>query len=217
MGHRVIIMPDAAERAAANTRAPVGRHQQALEAAAEQMSMVGPRFFRAIKFLMIRNLDLPEDVREMGESQMLVMHTLVKGKQLTSELAKHFNVTNPTMTRIVDALVNKGYVERRPDANDRRCIFLQLTGEGQHVGKQVEQHFRDAIRHFLKPLSEEQLSDIIKAYRHLDSLLPDRGVDIEDMHIAAEARSRQVGGPAEYSGQTGEMHRTGESEHRLRN
>ena len=60
--------------------------EEALEAAAARMTVIGPRFFRAIKSLMVRNLELPHDIKEMGESQVLVLHTLTKGQQRTSDL-----------------------------------------------------------------------------------------------------------------------------------
>src|ERR1043165_3790452 len=131
MAHKIIIMYDKGEQSGSNPvpSADINRHQEALEAAASQLAIIGPRFFKAVKALMVHNIELPEDVREIGESQMLVLHSLVRGKQLTSDLAERFNVTNPTMTRIIDSLVHKGYVERQHAIGDRRCIFLQLTGQ----------------------------------------------------------------------------------------
>src|SRR6266511_621184 len=181
MAHKIIIMYDKEEHSA-GTPAPTPsttRHHEALEAAASLMAMIGPRFFKAVKAMMVHNMELPKDVREIGESQLLVLHSLVRGKQLTSDLAERFNVTNPTMTRIIDSLVHRGYVERHHAVGDRRCIFLQLTGQGQEMGKRVEQHFRNAIIKFLNPLTEDQLTDIVKAYRHLESLLPDNIQDEE--------------------------------------
>src|SRR5215210_4975435 len=125
MAHRIIIMRDKEEQQSGGAM-PFPGHREALEAAAAQISTVGHRFFRAVKTMMVRNMELPHDVREMGESQMMVLHSLSKGRQRTSDLAKRFNVTNPTMTRIVDALVDRGYVNRRPQVDDRRCIFLEI-------------------------------------------------------------------------------------------
>lgn len=194
MAHKIIIMHDKGEHSAGaptpTSQAVSDQHQEVLEAAALQMARIGPRFFRAVKAMMVHNLELPEDVREMGETKMLVLHTLVKGKQLTSDLAKHFNVTNPTMTRIIDGLVDKGYVERHHAMGDRRCIFLQLTGEGQDMGKRVEQHFHDAIIRFLRPLTEGQLNDIVRAYNHLASLLPEANPDVADASAESSHMSR---------------------------
>ncbi len=194
MAHKIIIMHDRGEYSAGASTDPLttSRHQQVLEAAASEMAIIGPRFFKAVKSTMVRNVELPEDIREIGDSQMLVLHSLVKGRQLSSDLAERFNVTNPTMTRIVESLVNKGYVERQHAVGDRRCIFLQLTDKGEDVGKCVEQNFHDAIVRFLSPPTEEQLADIVKAHRHLASILPDASAEPEVQSAESSRMSRRA-------------------------
>lgn len=155
------------------------RHSEALEAAAAEMAWTGHRFFRTIKARMIRNMELHDIADELGETHMWVLHSLMRGKNLASQLARQYNITNPSMSRIIDALVERGYVERRPDAEDRRCIFLQLTELGTDKGKQLEQQFHRAIVQFLSPLNEEQLEDITRAYQHVRSLLPDGASEAE--------------------------------------
>src|SRR5437762_9701240 len=110
MAHRIIIMYDKGEQSGGAPATNTNRHHEILEAAASQLAVIGPRFFKAVKSMMVHNMELPEGVREMGESQMLVLHSLTRGKQLSSDLAERLNVTNPTMSRIVDSLVDKGYI-----------------------------------------------------------------------------------------------------------
>lgn len=176
MVHRIIIMHDRDERggvgATGSAEAGVsGRHSQLLDEAAEEVWRVGPRVFRAVKTHVARTMRAPEDIKEIGDSQIMVLHLLNKGSYMTSELARMQNVTMPTMTRIVDQLVDKGYVERRQDPEDRRCIFLKLTGDGKEISLQVEEQIKEELRRFLSPLSEEQLEDIKRAHKHLASLL----------------------------------------------
>ena len=156
------------------------------------MTEMGPRFFKVVKSHMMRNLATPAGLKDLGESQMWVLHALTRGKYLTSELARHYNVTNPTMTRVVDALVEKGYVQRQPDAEDRRCIFLQLTEQGSGLGRNITTHLRDATIEFLSPLSDEQIMDIRKAYSHIASLLPDKGNET-DHQASAKAAGTAAG------------------------
>ena len=49
------------------------------------------------------------------------------------ELSEVLFKDNPTITRIIDLLVEKGYVERVMDPNDRRCFILKLTEVGESV------------------------------------------------------------------------------------
>jgi DNA-binding MarR family transcriptional regulator len=191
MAHRIIIMRDKEEDGGG---AAAARHQQILEEAATQLATVGPRLFRQVKSHVMRRGHIPEHIRDLGDSQMWVLHALAKGKNLTSELARHHNVTTPTMSRIVDGLVDKGYVQRRHAAEDRRCIFLQLTDEGKELGQDIQQIFLQAMLDFLAPLSEDQLADIIRAYRHLAALLNDGGAESEHQLIERVAAARSSAG-----------------------
>jgi DNA-binding MarR family transcriptional regulator len=165
MAHRIIIMPEHEDRESER------RHAEALDRAVERLSQVGSRLFRQAKASMMRQLQVPEEFRELGDAQMFVLHALGKGKHLSSELARLHSVTSPTMSRIVDGLVEKGYIQRIPDAEDRRCVFLQLTDGGREMGKYMEEQVRISMKQMLSSLTEEQLNDISRAYGHIARLL----------------------------------------------
>src|SRR5690242_9116658 len=106
--HKVIIMYDKGEAAGSSgasstalaTPPPSPSRQAALEEAAAAITSVAPRFFKLVKARMARDLDLADDIRDMGDSQMWVLHALAKGRHQNSELARNYNVTDPTMSRI---------------------------------------------------------------------------------------------------------------------
>ncbi|MFD2332372.1 MarR family winged helix-turn-helix transcriptional regulator [Cohnella sp. GCM10020058] len=49
------------------------------------------------------------------------------------ELGERAGKDKPTTTRIVDHLVRKGWILRRPDHADRRAIFIEATAEGRRL------------------------------------------------------------------------------------
>lgn len=153
-----------------NKRTGNGNHAAALEQVALHIVETLPRMFKTVKQRLRSN---DPSCRELGDSQMWTLRMLAEGKQVTSELAHHFNVTTPTMTRIVDGLVNKGLVERRHDPEDRRRIYLEVTAKGTKSAKKAHEQFRATLADYLSPLSSEQLEDIMRAFAHLKSLLPD--------------------------------------------
>jgi DNA-binding MarR family transcriptional regulator len=51
-----------------------------------------------------------------------------------SELAQRARVRKQTMAQAVEQLERMGYVERRPDPNDRRAKLVFLTERGEGVG-----------------------------------------------------------------------------------
>ena len=144
---------------------------EALEAA-RQIVTTMPRMFKTV-MRHARETDAVPEARDMGDAQTWVLHALHKGPQVSTALARRFNVTTPTMTAIVEALVAKGYVERTPDTEDRRRIILTLTAAGSEMSEQVHAHVCQALARFLSPLSHEQLKDVVQAFSHIRSLLPD--------------------------------------------
>lgn len=71
------------------------------------------------------------------------------------ELATHLKVKAPTATALVDELVRTGYLERAPEAADRRRVTLGLTAAGRRMFKDsVERRVR-VIESVLEPLSHK--------------------------------------------------------------
>jgi DNA-binding MarR family transcriptional regulator len=66
-------------------------------------------------------------------SQFHVLRHLAEGDCLSTELAKHLHVANPTITSIIDGLVERGLVERRHDPANRRAVPLSVTPKGQEL------------------------------------------------------------------------------------
>lgn len=64
--------------------------------------------------------------------QWLILHTLAGGAgHSMGELADALMISNPTLTRCVDALVDQSLVYRRQDADDRRRLGVHLARQGQ--------------------------------------------------------------------------------------
>ncbi len=69
------------------------------------------------------------------EESVLLNQLWDKDNQSVSELGK-WTVKGPsTLTRQLDGLVKKGYVERLPGAEDRRLVFVKLSVAGKALKK----------------------------------------------------------------------------------
>jgi DNA-binding MarR family transcriptional regulator len=53
------------------------------------------------------------------------------GAPTMGDLAQHLDLSPSTVTGLVDALVERGLVERQEDAEDRRIVRVGLTAEGR--------------------------------------------------------------------------------------
>lgn len=85
------------------------------------------------------------------------------GPQSMSSLGLQTHISKPYMTRVVDSLINDGYVERRSDPHDRRVIIISITKEGEKINKKFLISLRDSVKPFLKTLTQEELDNISSA------------------------------------------------------
>ena len=94
---------------------------------------------------------------------------LEDGLRLT-DLASRAGITAQSMGELVDDLEVKGYVERRPDPDDRRAKRIHLTERGRknaRVAKRatadVEDHLKELLGRQRYHLLRRALEDIIAA------------------------------------------------------
>jgi DNA-binding MarR family transcriptional regulator len=78
------------------------------------------------------------------QSQLAVLGTLSKHGPLTpGELAEHEKVQPPSMTRMIGALEQTGYVRRAPHPTDGRQVVVSITETGVALQKAIRRK-RDA-------------------------------------------------------------------------
>jgi DNA-binding MarR family transcriptional regulator len=67
---------------------------------------------------------------------LVLKHLSENGEMKQNDLAELIFKDNPTLTRIIDLLVEKGLIERKLNPSDRRSFRVSLTSNGR---KKVEQ------------------------------------------------------------------------------
>lgn len=80
-----------------------------------------------------------------------------------SELAEFTGLSLSAASRMVDLLVRRGLVRRRPDAADRRRVSLGLTARGRAVFRQSDRALRAALGDVFSVLPEKDLKLIARA------------------------------------------------------
>jgi DNA-binding MarR family transcriptional regulator len=66
-------------------------------------------------------------------AQYHVLEPLLDGPLTTGQAAVAAGVASPTATRVVDGLVERGYVDRTGDPSDRRAVLLSLSAPGRRA------------------------------------------------------------------------------------
>ena len=79
-----------------------------------------------------------------------------KGNITMSEFSNALSVPLSTATRIADWLVDKGYIQRLPDLDDRRVVRVCLTDEGKGLYETIDRYIRQRIQQILSNLTNEE-------------------------------------------------------------
>ncbi|MEU5336147.1 MarR family transcriptional regulator [Streptomyces asoensis] len=82
---------------------------------------------------------------------------LARGGATITELGVHLGVTKQAASQLVEELVRKGYVERRPHPEDARARLIVLTGRGRECTRAAEAAAAEAVQAWSDLLGEEQL------------------------------------------------------------
>ncbi|MFL5995803.1 MAG: MarR family winged helix-turn-helix transcriptional regulator [Streptomyces sp.] len=83
------------------------------------------------------------------------------------EAAGRLSVDRTTMVGLIDALQEKGLVERRRSSQDRRKNTVQLTPTGQDTLRKAERAREEMERQFLAPLSSSDANQLVRALQTL--------------------------------------------------
>lgn len=107
----------------------------------------------------------------LGLGQLAALGTLDRhGPMTPGELAAHERVQPPSMSRIVKALEETGYVTRTPHPTDGRQVVLALTPAGERMLKE-DRRYREAwLAQRLRDLSAEDRDLLRRAAEVLDAL-----------------------------------------------
>jgi MarR family transcriptional regulator, organic hydroperoxide resistance regulator len=109
-----------------------------------------------------------ESGEKLTQHQASVLDHLSGDSPLSvSELARHLDVTESTMSIQVTQLENAGYVRRIRDSRDRRCVRVRLTAQGVRVKQQNTVLDPDLVRQMISLLGPD---DAEAALRGLELL-----------------------------------------------
>ena len=87
-----------------------------------------------------------------------------------SDLAAHIGLTLPSMSKLIDGLVNRKLVSREADSRDRRRVCLSLTSQGRDEMNAAYKYSQKFFVDKMSGLAEEDLKTISRAMQILRGL-----------------------------------------------
>ena len=88
-----------------------------------------------------------------------------------SSLADRVLGDYPNITRLIDGLVKKQYVERQSDPSDRRRFLIFLTEQGRQIMRSMAPAIRSQRNRLFGAFSEEETTQFVDYIRRLEQQL----------------------------------------------
>lgn len=113
-------------------------------------------------------------LKQMGvELSMNEVHILEAIKDtdvpIMTNVASKLLITTGTLTTAINTLVQKGYVERYQEENDRRKVLLKLTSKGDDVIHLHDVFHNEMIENAIKDMNISEDSDLIPMLENLST------------------------------------------------
>jgi len=107
------------------------------------------------------------DSHELDLRAMFVLASLDGGPRRPGELADTLNLPPPSVTRTVERLVERGWVERRRGRQDRRRVDLELTAAGRTSLEEARAVLAQALADAWPDLPDARAADLAEGLARL--------------------------------------------------
>jgi DNA-binding MarR family transcriptional regulator len=104
-----------------------------------------------------RQVEVALATLELSPAQYRMLVQIARGTDASSSLAQKLAVSAPSVTSVVEALVQRGAVERAHSAADRRRIALALTEYGRDLLGSAEAALQERLQGIADELADEAL------------------------------------------------------------
>ncbi|PHZ86254.1 MarR family winged helix-turn-helix transcriptional regulator [Paremcibacter congregatus] len=114
----------------------------------------------------------PDDVLQkygFGRAHHRVLHFVGRNPGLkVAELLDLLNITKQSLSRVLSALVEKGYIRQDIGAEDRRQRLLNLTEQGEELLGKITEHQKE---HMLKAFAQAGEDNVEGFWKVLSALI----------------------------------------------
>lgn len=93
---------------------------------------------------------------------------MLTNKISQKQLAEISTKDQSTVTRIIDILERKKFIERHQSKEDRRSIFIHITEDGLSTCKKVAPFLEEIFYDVLKGISDEKLKIFNEVFLQID-------------------------------------------------
>jgi len=119
--------------------------------------------------------DMRRSPDALAPAQMGALMKVAIAPCTMSALARHLAVSPPTVSKSVDMLVRRGWLERWVDKHDRRQTMVLLRAEGRRVLHDIKKRNQKLVGQSLAGLTAEEREQLVDVTRALTRVLKTPG------------------------------------------
>ena len=109
--------------------------------------------------------------RELSRTEGGLLVTLLGGPKRVTELAESEALAQPTVTKLVDLLQQRGLVARERGADDGRVVLVSITADGRATVEAYRSQVRDLMRETVQKLTDDELAQLVAASETMGRLI----------------------------------------------
>lgn len=116
------------------------------------------------------------ELNEMGltEQQWRIIRTLAQYQELDSTtLAEKACILKPSLTGIINRMLETGLIVRRRSETDQRFSFISLSEDGEKVFSQMRGRMESRYQKIQDHLGEEKMKQLMELLKEVQSLKQD--------------------------------------------
>ena len=141
----------------------------------------------------IRAIDLHskqiQKVSGVTGPQLLVLQAINKSKEITTgNIAREVNLSQATVTSILDRLESKEYVQRIRSTTDKRKVFVSLSIKGEHLIESAPPLLQDKLVSNFKNISSQQQKQMLESLQQLAEMMGAHDMDASPMIVTTSEK-----------------------------
>ena len=104
------------------------------------------------------------------EQQWRVLRVLgEKGPCDAGKLASEACILAPSLSRIINTLIDNQYIEKQLDTHDKRKIILNISSNGVDTLEKIKPEYLTILKSIQRKYGEEKISNLLKLFSEITS------------------------------------------------
>ena len=131
--------------------------------------------YLSVSFLVIKRgaalVKVGLDEEMTHDQYYLLRYIRRRGTCTSTELSTVFGVNKSAVTAMTNRLVDKGWLRRDRDQNDRRVVALSLTPQGEEWVAETDRNVYRLVEEVIARFPEEEIEAFFRTYEKLARVL----------------------------------------------